>query len=147
MPTNLYGPNDNYDLEKSHVLPALLRKFITAKKNSEPSVTLWGTGSPLREFLHVNDLAEACVFLMESYNEKGLVNIGSGTDITIKDLALLVKKIVGFEGEIVLDTTKPDGTARKLMDVTKLEKLGWKSSITLEQGIAMVYDEIKDSKW
>ena len=147
MPTNLYGPNDNYDLEKSHVLPALLRKFITAKRNNESSVTLWGTGSPLREFLHVNDLAEACVFLMNTYNEKGLVNIGSGTDITIKDLALLVKKIVGFEGEIVLDTTKPDGTARKLMDVTKLENLGWKSSITLEKGIAMVYEEIKDSKW
>jgi len=147
MPTNLYGPDDNYDLEKSHVLPALLRKFITAKRNKELSVTLWGTGSPLREFLHVNDLAEACIFLMESYNEKGLVNIGSGTDITIKDLALLVKKIVGFEGEIVLDTTKPDGTARKLMDVTKLENLGWKSSITLEKGIAMVYDEIKDVIW
>jgi GDP-L-fucose synthase len=147
MPTNLYGPNDNYDLEKSHVLPALLRKFITAKRNNESSVTLWGTGSPLREFLHVDDLAEACVFLMETYNEKGLVNIGSGTDITIKDLALLVKKIVGFEGEIVLDTTKPDGTARKLMDVTKLENLGWKSSITLEQGIAMVFDEIKDVNW
>ncbi len=147
MPTNLYGPNDNYDLEKSHVLPALLRKFITAKRNNESSVTLWGTGSPLREFLHVNDLAEACVFLMETYNEKGLVNIGSGTDITIKDLALLVKKIVGFEGDIVLDTTKPDGTTRKLMDVTKLENLGWKSSITLEQGIAMVYDEIKDVNW
>jgi len=147
MPTNLYGPDDNYDLEKSHVLPALLRKFITAKRNKELSVTLWGTGSPLREFLHVNDLAEACIFLMESYNEKGLVNIGSGTDISIKDLALLVKKIVGFEGEIVLDTTKPDGTARKLMDVTKLENLGWKSSITLEKGIAMVYDEIKDVIW
>jgi GDP-L-fucose synthase len=147
MPTNLYGPNDNYDLEKSHVLPALLRKFVTAKRNNESRVTLWGTGSPLREFLHVNDLAEACVFLMESYNEKGLVNIGSGTDITIKDLALLVKKIVGFDGEIVLDITKPDGTARKLMDVTKLENLGWKASITLEQGIAMVYEEIKDREW
>jgi len=147
MPTNLYGPNDNYDLEKSHVLPALLRKFITAKRNHESSVTLWGTGSPLREFLHVDDLAEACVFLMNTYNEKGLVNIGCGTDITIKDLALLVKKIVGFEGEIILDTTKPDGTARKLMDVSKLENLGWKASITLEQGIAMVYDEIKDTNW
>jgi len=147
MPTNLYGPNDNYDLEKSHVLPALLRKFITAKRNNELSVTLWGTGAPLREFLHVNDLAEACVFLMNTYNEKGLVNIGSGTDITIKDLALLVKKIVGFHGEIILDTSKPDGTARKLMDVSKLENLGWKSSITLEQGIAMVYDEIKDVSW
>ena len=147
MPTNLYGPNDNYDLEKSHVLPALLRKFITAKNNNATSVTLWGTGSPMREFLHVDDLAEACVFLMNSYNEKGLVNIGSGVDITIKDLALLVKKIVGFDGEIILDTTKPDGTPRKLMDVSKLEKLGWKASITLEQGIAMVYDEIKNNQW
>jgi GDP-L-fucose synthase len=147
MPTNLYGPNDNYDLEKSHVLPALLRKFITAKRNNAANVTLWGTGSPLREFLHVNDLAEACFFLMNTYNEKGLVNIGSGTDITIKDLALLVKKVVGFEGEIILDTTKPDGTARKLMDVTKLENLGWKASITLEQGIAMVYEEIKNVEW
>ena len=147
MPTNLYGPNDNYDLEKSHVLPALLRKFITSKRNNESSVTLWGTGSPLREFLHVDDLAEACVFLMNTYNEKGLVNIGCGYDITIKDLALLVKKIVGFEGEIILDTTKPDGTARKLMDVSKLENLGWKASITLEQGIAMVYNEIKDIVW
>ena len=147
MPTNLYGPNDNYDLEKSHVLPALLRKFITAKRNNESSVILWGTGSPLREFLHVDDLAEACVFLMKTYNEKGLVNIGSGTDITIKDLALLVKKVVGFEGEIILDSTKPDGTPRKLMDVSKLENLGWKASITLEKGIEMVYEEIKDVVW
>ncbi len=147
MPTNLYGPNDNYDLEKSHVLPALLRKFITAKRNNDTTVTLWGSGSPLREFLHVNDLAEACIFLMNNYNEKGLVNVGCGNDISIKDLALLVKKIVGFEGEIVLDTTKPDGTARKLMDVTKLTNLGWKASITLEQGIAMVYEEIKNIEW
>lgn len=147
MPTNLYGPNDNYDLEKSHVLPALLRKFITAKRNGEATVTLWGTGSPMREFLYVDDLANACFYLMNNYNEKGLVNVGSGTDVTIKQLAEIVKNTVGFDGEIIWDTTKPDGTPRKLMDVSKLEALGWKSSITLEQGIAMVYDEIKDTVW
>ena len=147
MPTNLYGPNDNYDLEKSHVLPALLRKFITAKRNGDASVTLWGTGSPMREFLYVDDLANACFYLMNNYNEKGLVNVGSGTDVTIKQLAEIVKNTVGFDGEIVWDTTKPDGTPRKLMDVSKLEGLGWKASITLEQGVAMVYDEIKDIQW
>jgi GDP-L-fucose synthase len=147
MPTNLYGPNDNYDLEKSHVLPALLRKFITAKRNNDATVTLWGTGSPMREFLYVDDLAEACFFLMNNYNEKGLVNVGSGKDVTIKQLAEIVKSTVGFEGEIVWDTTKPDGTPRKLMDVSKLEGLGWKSSVTLEQGIAMVYEEIKNIQW
>lgn len=147
MPTNLYGPNDNYDLEKSHVLPALLRKFITAKRNGDANVTLWGTGSPMREFLYVDDLAEACFYLMNNYNEKGLVNVGSGTDVTIKQLAEIVKKTVGFEGEIVWDTTKPDGTPRKLMDVSKLEGLGWKASITLEQGIQKVYDEIKNVEW
>lgn len=147
MPTNLYGPNDNYDLEKSHVLPALLRKFITAKRNGDANVTLWGTGSPMREFLYVDDLANACFYLMNNYNDKGLVNVGSGTDVTIKQLAEIVKKTVGFEGEIVWDTTKPDGTPRKLMDVSKLEGLGWKASITLEQGIAMVYNEIKDVEW
>ncbi len=147
MPTNLYGPNDNYDLEKSHVLPALLRKFITAKRNNETNVTLWGTGSPMREFLYVDDLAEACFYLMNNYNEKGLVNVGSGTDVTIKQLAEIVKNTVGFGGEIVWDTTKPDGTPRKLMDVSKLEGLGWKASITLEQGIQKVYDEIKDTVW
>lgn len=147
MPTNLYGPNDNYDLNNSHVLPAMLRKFLTAKRNNEPSVTIWGTGSPKREFLHADDLAEACVFLMENYNESGLVNIGVGEDISILDLAILVKKVVGFEGEIVTDTTKPDGTPRKLMDVSKLSSFGWKAKTTLEEGIQKVYDEIKDTNW
>lgn len=147
MPTNLYGPNDNYNLNNSHVLPALLRKFISAKREGEDSVTIWGTGSPLREFLHSDDLAEACLFLMDGYNESGLVNIGVGEDISILDLANLVKKIVGFEGEIQLDTSKPDGTPRKLMDVSKLNSLGWKASISLEKGIKMVYEEIKDKIW
>lgn len=147
MPTNLYGPNDNYDLEKSHVLPALLRKFITAKNNNNSSVTLWGTGSPMREFLHVDDLADACFYLMNNYNESGLVNIGCGKDVTIKQLAEIVKKTVGFEGEIIWDTTKPDGTPRKLMDVSKLSSFGWQASIELEKGIEMVYNEIKDTNW
>lgn len=147
MPTNLYGPNDNYDLQKSHVLPALLRKFITAKRNDSPSVELWGTGSPRREFLHVDDLGEACLFLMSSYNEKGLVNVGWGNDVTILELAHLIKKIVGYQGELKFDTTKPDGTPQKLMDVSKLSALGWKASITLEQGITAVYNEIKDTDW
>ena len=147
MPTNLYGPNDNYDLNTSHVLPAMLRKFIVAKRNSDTSVTIWGTGSPLREFLHADDLAEACLFLMENHNETGLVNIGIGTDISILDLALLVKKIVGFEGEVFTDPSKPDGTPRKLMDVSKLNGLGWKAKITLEDGIRKVFEEIKDNDW
>ncbi|MDA6068809.1 GDP-L-fucose synthase [Flavobacterium sp. AC] len=147
MPTNLYGPNDNYDLKNSHVLPAMLRKFITAKRNNDSSVTIWGTGSPKREFLHADDLAEACVFLMENYNESGLVNIGVGEDISILDLAILVKKVVGFEGEILTDTTKPDGTPRKLMDVSKLSSFGWKAKTTLEEGIQKVYNEIKDTNW
>lgn len=147
MPTNLYGPNDNYDLNNSHVLPAMLRKFIMAKRNEDVSVTIWGTGSPKREFLHADDLAEACLFLMENYNDSGLVNIGIGDDISILDLARLVKKIVGFEGKILTDTTKPDGTPRKLMDVSKLNDLGWKAKITLEEGIQKVYQEIKDKVW
>ena len=147
MPTNLYGPNDNYDLNNSHVLPALLRKFITAKRNVELSVTIWGTGAPKREFLHADDLASACLYLMENYNESGLVNIGVGEDISIIDLARLVKKITGFEGEILTDTTKPDGTPRKLMDVSKLADLGWRSSITLEEGIGKVYNEVKEYNW
>jgi GDP-L-fucose synthase len=147
MPTNLYGPNDNYDLKNSHVLPAMLRKFIIAKRNNDSSVTIWGTGSPKREFLHADDLAGACVFLMENYNESGLVNIGVGEDISILDLAILVKKIVGFEGEILTDTTKPDGTPRKLMDVSKLTSFGWKARITLEEGIQKVYSEIIDTNW
>lgn len=147
MPTNLYGPNDNYDLKNSHVLPAMLRKFITAKRNDDASVTIWGTGSPKREFLHADDLAAACLFLMGNYNEEGLVNIGVGEDISILDLAVLVKKVVGFGGDILTDTTKPDGTPRKLMDVSKLTNLGWKAKITLEEGIQKVYDEIKDTAW
>ncbi len=145
MPTNLYGPNDNYDLNNSHVLPAMLRKFILAKRSKDSSVTIWGTGSPMREFLHADDLAEACLFLMDNYNETGLVNIGIGEDISILNLAHLVKKIVGFEGEILTDPSKPDGTPRKLMDVSKLNSLGWKAKITLEEGIQKVYEEIKDS--
>ncbi|TRX13409.1 GDP-L-fucose synthase [Flavobacterium gawalongense] len=147
MPTNLYGPNDNYDLTTSHVLPAMLRKFIMAKRNGDASVTIWGTGSPKREFLHADDLAEACLFLMENYNEAGLVNIGIGEDISILDLARLVKEVVGFEGDIVTDTSKPDGTPRKLMDVSKLNGLGWKAKISLAEGIQKVYDEIRDTAW
>lgn len=147
MPTNLYGPNDNYDLNNSHVLPALLRKFITAKDNGDAAVTIWGTGSPLREFLHADDLAAACLFLMATHNESGLVNIGVGEDVSILDLAKMVKQIVGFEGDIITDTTKPDGTPRKLMDVSKLTNLGWKASISLEEGINKVYQEIKDRDW
>lgn len=147
MPTNLYGPNDNYDLINSHVLPALLRKFITAKNNGDATVAIWGSGSPLREFLHADDLAAACLFLMETHNESGLVNIGVGDDISILDLAKMVKQISGFEGEIITDTTKPDGTPRKLMDVSKLTDLGWKASISLEEGVKRVYEEIKNRDW
>lgn len=143
MPTNLYGPNDNYDLNNSHVLPALIRKFHEAKQSGATSVTLWGTGKPRREFLHVDDLAEACVFLMHNYHEEGLVNIGTGEDIEIGELARMVSRIVGFEGEIVHDLSKPDGTPRKLMDVSKLHGLGWKHAIDLESGIKSVYEEYK----
>lgn len=141
MPTNLYGPNDNYDLEKSHVLPALIRKFHEAKVAGKSEVEIWGSGTPLREFLHVDDLADACYYLMQSYNEEGLVNIGTGTDLSIKDLALLVKKIVGFNGELKFNASKPDGTPRKLMDVSKLHSFGWNHKIDLEQGISMVYSD------
>ncbi|MBL7759855.1 MAG: GDP-L-fucose synthase [Sediminibacterium sp.] len=147
MPTNLYGPNDNYDLEKSHVLPAMLRKFITAKRTHAPTVTIWGTGTPKREFLHVDDLAEACLYLMQTYNEKGLVNIGTGTDVTILELAELIRQITGYQGEIVLDAAKPDGTPRKLMDVSKLSAAGWRAKIDLKTGIEMVYDLVKDEPW
>lgn len=147
MPTNLYGPNDNYDLEKSHVLPALIRKFHTAKKNNEPSVTMWGTGTPKREFLHADDLADACYYLMQTYETEGPINIGVGDDIAIKDLALLVKEIVGYGGEIVHDLTKPDGTPRKLMNVDKLTNAGWKATISLEEGIRTVYESLKDKDW
>jgi GDP-L-fucose synthase len=147
MPTNLYGPNDNYDLEKSHVLPAMLRKFITAKRNNLPEVELWGTGSPRREFLHVDDLATACLHLIEHYSEQGLVNIGSGEDVTIKELAELIQGIVGYAGNIHWNTNKPDGTPRKLMDVSKVNSFGWKASIDLPTGIKMVYESIKDTNW
>ena len=144
MPTNLYGPNDNYDLKGSHVLPALIRKFHEAKKNNDSEVVMWGTGTPRREFLHADDLANACFFLMENYNEPGLINIGTGEDITIKDLALLVKETVGYKGEIVHDLSKPDGTPRKLMDVEKLHSLGWKHQVVLPLGIEKVYLEYQE---
>ncbi len=144
MPTNLFGPNDNYDLNNSHVLPALLRKFHVAKVNNLPSVEIWGTGSPKREFLHVDDLADACYFLMQNYDGKEFVNIGTGEDISIKELAFLVKEIVGFNGELKFNTSKPDGTPRKLMDVSKLNRLGWKHTISLEEGIKKVYEEVKE---
>ena len=144
MPTNLYGPNDNYDLHNSHVLPALIRKFHEAKVNNQPTVEMWGSGTPLREFLHADDLADACFYLMQNYNEPGLVNIGTGIDLPIKDLAVLVKNIVGYTGEIVHDHSKPDGTPRKLMDVTKLHSFGWHHTIDLQKGIEMVYEEYKE---
>ena len=141
MPTNLYGPNDNYDLNNSHVLPALIKKFHLAKINNLPSVEVWGTGSPMREFLHVDDLAEACLFLMLNYDDKQFVNIGTGTDISIKDLALEIKSIVGYDGELRFNTNKPDGTPRKLMDVSFLNEKGWKHSIDLKRGIETTYLE------
>jgi GDP-L-fucose synthase len=139
MPTNLYGPEDNFDLQTSHVLPALIRKFHEARAANHPAVTLWGTGSAFREFLHVDDLAEACLFLMESYDSPELLNVGCGRDITIRDLATLVSKVIGFSGRLEWDTTKPDGTPRKLLDVSRLAKLGWKASIPLEDGIRATY--------
>ncbi|MBJ6119781.1 GDP-L-fucose synthase [Pontibacter sp. BT310] len=143
MPTNLYGYNDNYDLNNSHVLPALIRKFHEAKVNSFSEVIVWGTGSPMREFLFADDLAEACLYLMENYNERELVNIGTGEDISIKDLALLVKEVIGFEGGLVFDSTKPDGTPRKLMDVSKLHNTGFKHKVELREGIALAYEDFK----
>lgn len=140
MPTNLYGINDNFDLNSSHVLPALIRKFHEAKINGDKEVVMWGTGTPKREFLYVDDLAEACLFLMENYSEEQHINVGTGEDLSIRELAELVKKIIGFEGEIINDTSKPDGTPRKVMDVSKLNHLGWKASTGLEEGIRKVYD-------
>jgi GDP-L-fucose synthase len=147
MPTNLYGPNDNYDLNNSHVLPALIRKFHEAKANRSEEVVVWGTGSPKREFLHVSDLADACFFLMKNYSDPQFVNVGTGEDLSIKDLAYMIKKIVGFEGEIVFDETKPDGTPRKLMDVNKINNLGWKHRIELEEGIGSVYSELIEANY
>jgi len=144
MPTNLYGPNDNYDLKNSHVLPALIRKFYEAKINSVPEVEIWGTGSPKREFLHVDDLAEACYFLMLNYNEKEIVNIGTGTDLSIKELAELVMKVSEYKGSLRFDTSKPDGTPRKLLDVSKIHSLGWKHHISLEEGIRQVWKEVTE---
>jgi len=141
MPTNLYGYNDNYHPQNSHVLPALIRKFHEAKVNDAPEVNIWGSGSPMREFLFADDLANACYFLMQQYNEPGFVNIGTGKDLTIKDLALLIKRIVGFEGTLTFDSSKPDGTPRKLMDVSKLHALGWKHEIELEEGIKLAYQD------
>jgi GDP-L-fucose synthase len=141
MPTNLYGYNDNYHPQNSHVLPALIRRFHEAKIENKPDVTIWGTGSPKREFLFADDLAEACYYLMQNYDEEGLVNIGTGEDISIKDLAILIKGIIGYEGEIKFDTSKPDGTPRKLMDVSKLHSKGWKHTIELEDGIKLAYQD------
>jgi len=143
MPTNLYGPNDNYDLNSSHVLPALIRKIHEAKINGDSTVTIWGTGKPKREFLYADDLAEACLFLMENYNEEGLVNIGTGEDLEIGELALMIKNIVGFNGTVQHDLSKPDGTPRKLMDVSKLHALGWKHKIELKEGLQMVYKDFE----
>ena len=145
MPTNLYGPNDNYDLQKSHVLPALIRKFHEAREKNASSVTIWGTGKPRREFLHTDDLANACFFLMQQYNEGGLVNIGTGEDIEIAELASLIKEIAGFTGTIEYDTAKPDGTPRKLMDVGKINAMGWKDGIDLKTGLKRVYKEFADN--
>jgi GDP-L-fucose synthase len=146
MPTNLYGPNDNYDLNNSHVLPALIRKFHTAKVTGAPSVEVWGTGSPMREFLHVDDLADACFFLLQNYNDELFVNIGTGEDLTIKALAEMIKDIVGYAGELKWNTEKPDGTPRKLMDVSRLHNMGWKHRIGLREGITAVYKEFAQSE-
>jgi GDP-L-fucose synthase len=144
MPTNLYGTNDNYHPENSHVLPALIRRIILAKNNNEPNVTIWGTGTPRREFLHVDDLADACYFLLQNYNEQGLVNIGCGTDISIKELADLIIAEVGYEGQLVFDISKPDGTPRKLMDTTKINLLGWKARISIKNGVSKTIVEFKN---
>jgi GDP-L-fucose synthase len=141
MPTNLYGPNDNYDLNNSHVLPALLRKFHEAKASGTRDVQIWGTGTPRREFLHVDDLADACYFLMQQYNEPGFINIGIGADIPIRELADMISEVVGYKGKLVFDASKPDGTPRKLMDVSKLKALGWKANIPLNEGIRQVYQD------
>lgn len=143
MPTNLYGPNDNYDLTNSHVLPALIRKMIVAKRNGDANVEIWGSGKPMREFLHVDDLAEACLFLMQHYDEPGHINIGTGSDVTIAELAHIIKQVTGFEGELVFNADKPDGTPRKLMDSSKIHALGWHAKIDLQNGIEKVYKEVQ----
>ena len=147
MPTNLYGPNDNYDLQSSHVLPALIRKFHEAKKEGKAEVVMWGTGSPKREFLHADDLADACVFLMQEFSDYGFVNVGTGEDLSILSLAEIVKEVVGYEGKITHDLSKPDGTPRKLMNVDKLHGMGWSHDIELREGIERVYAELEDQDW
>ena len=144
MPTNLYGTNDNYHPENSHVLPALIRKFILAKKNNEPNVTIWGTGKPRREFLHIDDLADACYFLLQNYNEQGLVNIGCGEDISIEEIAIIIKDEIKFNGKLIYDITKPDGTPRKLMDTSKINSLGWSYTIQLREGVRSTLKEVYD---
>ena len=144
MPTNLYGTNDNYHPENSHVLPALIRRIILANKKYEPTVTIWGTGTPRREFMHVDDLADACFFLLQNYNEAGILNIGWGEDVSIKEIAELIAAEVGYKGSLVFDTTKPDGTPRKLLDTSKINNLGWKPSIPLREGIRRTIDEVAD---
>ncbi len=146
MPTNLYGPGDNFDLEKSHVLPAMIRKFHEAKMRNESTVTLWGTGRPLREFLHVDDLADACLFLLSNYDEEGIVNIGVGDDVSIAELADIVRDVIGYEGDVVYDATKPDGTPRKLVDIGRISSLGWCARIGLRDGIAQTYQWFLDNQ-
>lgn len=143
MPTNLYGPNDNYHPQNSHVLPALIRRFHEAKESKAPTVVIWGTGNPTREFLYSDDLADACIFLMEKHTGNDIVNIGSGIEVTIRDLALLVKKATGYEGKIDFDVTKPDGTPRKLLDCSKIHTMGWRHTIELEEGLKMAYEDFK----
>ena len=145
MPTNMYGPNDNYDLENSHVMPGLLRKFIEATKNNTPHINLWGTGNPMREFLHVDDFAEACLYFMKAYDGEDIINIGTGQDITIRDLAYTIKEITGYKGEIRFDTDKPDGTLRKVLDTSKAAELGWLHKINLKDGVRQTYELIKDT--
>jgi len=143
MPANLYGPNDHYDLQHSHVIPALIRKFHEAVQQKNDTVEVWGSGEPMREFLYVDDLADACCFLMQHYNEAGQINVGTGNDIRVKDLAALIGKITGFNGQLVFDTSKPDGTPRKVLDVSKLHALGWKASVALEAGLLKAYADFK----
>lgn len=147
MPTNLYGPNDNYDPESSHLFASFIRKFILAQRNNQSTIEIWGDGSPMREFLHVDDMADACYFLMQNYEGEEIFNIGTGTDVTVLELANLMKEITGFKGEYKFDVTKPNGTPRKLMDVSKLAKAGWKSKISLKEGIQLVFDEMKDKEF
>ena len=147
MPTNLYGPGDNYDLEKSHVLPAMMRKFITAKSNNLNKVELWGTGNPRREFLHVDDLAEACFHILNQKNEYSMINVGTGDDISIKELAEMIKEVTGYKGELIWNTKKPDGTPRKLLEVSRIKNKGWKPKIDLLDGLNSVYKIISDSNW